>query len=234
MKFEKVGVICAMELEAREIRRSLSQVREEKAGSLVFFVGKLGRREVILGVCGIGKVFAAMCAQTMILKYSPDCIVNSGVAGSLSEELEILDVAVSESLVQHDVDTSPLGDPVGYLSGLDTVRLPAEEALRSALLSHARSLGIRAMEGCIATGDQFIATAEKKRWIRETFSPIACEMEGGAIAQVALANAVPFCAVRAISDSFSGKNEMDYARFAPEAARRGAALLVAFLAEDFS
>ncbi len=232
MKFERVGVICAMEMEADKIRRALTQVREERVGSLVFSVGKMGRREVILAVCGIGKVFAAMCAQTMILKFSPDCIVNSGVAGSLSEKLLILDVAVSDSLVQHDVDTSPLGDPVGYLSGLDTVRLPASALLRDALLRHAHSLQIRAVPGCIATGDQFIATAEQKKRIREAFSPIACEMEGGAIAQVAAANHVPFCAVRAISDSFSGKNEMDYAQFAPKAASRGAALLVLFLKEE--
>ncbi len=229
MKYNKVGIICAMENEAQEILASLSEKREEKIGSLSFFVGKIGERQIILSVCGIGKVFAAICAQTMILTFSPDCIINSGVAGSLSEKLEILDIAVAEDLVQHDMDTSPLGDPVGLISGINLVSLPADPALREEILSAAKKMGIYALSGRIASGDQFIATKERKDQIIENFSPVACEMEGAAIAQVAFVNGVPFACIRAISDSFSGKNEMDYAQFADKACHRGASLLIHIL-----
>ena len=106
MKYKKIGIICAMEIEAAEIRSALSDLQEKTVGGILFHSGKMGEREVVIAVCGIGKVFAAMCAQTMILAFAPDAIYNSGVAGSLTEKLSILDVAVSEKLVQHDMDTT--------------------------------------------------------------------------------------------------------------------------------
>ncbi len=229
MKYKKIGIICAMETEAKNLLSAFCEKKEEKIGKMTFFTGKIGEKEVVLSVCGIGKVFAAMCAQTMILTFSPDCIINSGVAGSLSETLEILDIAVAEDLVQHDMDTSPLGDPVGLISGINIVSIPADENLRDEILSAARALSVTAVPGRIASGDQFIAKKEQKEKIIGAFSPIACEMEGAAIAQVAYVNRVPFACIRAISDSFSGKNEMDYALFADKAASRGAEILLRVL-----
>ncbi len=226
MKYKKIGVICAMESEAKKILEALSEKSEEKVGSILFSRGKIGEKEVIVAVCGIGKVFAAMCAEAMILHFAPDCIINSGVAGSLSAELDILDLAVSENLVQHDMDTSPLGDPVGLISGINQIYFPADEALKKEVLEKAALLSYRAIAGTIASGDQFIAKKEQKEKIISDFGAIACEMEGAAIAQVAFVNQIPFVVIRTVSDSFAGKNEMDYALFAPKAASLGAALLI--------
>ena len=232
MKYNKIGIICAMKNEAEEIRLKLNDCVEESVGSLLFYRGRIGKREVVLAVCGIGKVFAAMCAQTMILCYKPDCIINSGVAGSLSAKLDILSLAVADKLVQHDMDTSPLGDPVGLISGLNLVYLPTEQSLVDAILEHARQKGIPALGGTIASGDQFIATKEQKETICSRFSPIACEMEGAAIGQVCFSQKVPFGVIRAISDSFDGKNEMDYALFADKAAAQGADFLLSLMETD--
>lgn len=226
MKYKKIGIICAMETEAEKLLSALTDKTEEKIGSLTFHKGAIGGKEVILCVCGIGKVFAAICAQTMILTFHPDCIINSGVAGSLTDRLEILDVAVADDLVQHDMDTSPLGDPVGLISGINMVSLPADEHLRACIADSAAHLAISTLSGRIASGDQFVAKKEQKERIKKEFDPIACEMEGAAIAQVAFVNRVPFACIRAISDSFSGQNEMDYPVFAAKAAERGAALLI--------
>jgi len=231
MKYKKIGIICAMEKEAKKILSHLLDRTEEPIGSLTFYRGFLGEKEVILSVCGIGKVFAAMCAQTMILRFAPECIINSGVAGSLSAALEILDVAVSENLVQHDMDTSLLGDPVGMISGINKVYLPASPDLVAEVEEKAKRLGIRAVRGTVATGDQFIGDPVKKEKLRSDFSPIACEMEGGAIAQVAYVNRVPFCAIRAISDSFRGNSGMEYSQFAEKASDQGAELLLSLLEE---
>lgn len=231
MKYNKIGIICAMEKEACYLQDKMEGVVEKKVGGITFWQGSVGKKDVILAQCGIGKVFAAMCTQTMILAFSPDCIINSGVAGSLTADLDILDIAVSTSAVQHDLDTSPLGDPVGLISGLNIVNLPADEHLQEEICRHAEKRGIRALSGVIASGDQFIATRAQKEKILSAFSPIACEMEGAAVAQVSVANHVPFCIVRAISDSFTGQNEMDYAQFASRAAERGAALLLHLLEE---
>lgn len=231
MKYNKIGIICAMKSEAEKLIAAMTEAEMREIGSMTFHTGKIGKKEVVLAVCGIGKVFAAMCAQTMILSFAPDCLINSGVAGSLTDALEILDIAVAESLVQHDMDTSPLGDPVGMISGINVVELPADKELAEEICRVAGSLGFTTKKGKIASGDQFIALPAQKTRIKEQFDPIACEMEGAAIAQVAFVNRIPFACIRAISDSYSGKNEMDFVKFATSAADRGASLLIRALSE---
>ncbi len=229
MKYKKIGVICAMEKEAEGILSAMEEKKSRAAGGITFHQGKIGEKEVVLSVCGIGKVFAAMCAEAMILSFSPQCIITSGVAGSLTEKLDILSLAVSSALVQHDMDTSPLGDPVGMISGINKVCLPADAQLTEEVLRLAAEEKIPALSGVIASGDRFIAKDEDKRRLKKLFDPIACEMEGAAIAQVSFVNGIPFCVIRTISDSFAGDNAMDYAEFADRAARQGAEFLVKLL-----
>ncbi len=229
MKHSPIAIICAMETEAQGLLEKMTEKKEETVGSIRFFVGELCGQSVVLSVCGIGKVFAAICAQTAILHYHPRFLVNSGVAGSLDEELDIFSLAIPHDFVQHDMDTTALGDPAGMISGINLVRLPADAFLAKKLEQVAKEAGHHTKSGTLVSGDQFIHTKEKKAALRAAFDPIACEMEGAAIAQVAFVNAVPFAALRVISDSFSGKNEMDYAAFAPRAASLSAAVLLSFL-----
>ncbi len=231
MKYKKIAVICALEMEAEALCAKMQQKKEVKVASFTFHQGSIGEHEVIVAVCGVGKVFAAMCAQTMILHFAPDAIYNSGVAGSLSDSLDILDVALSENLVQHDMDTTPLGSPAGQISGINQVYFPADPLLTAAVVAQCQKANVAHVVGTIASGDQFIASTAQKTKIIDTFGAIACEMEGAAIAHVAFVNRVPFCAIRAISDSFSGQNEMDYPLFAPKAAAQSAELMVAVLSD---
>lgn len=107
-----IGIIGAMHIEVETVKSLMENKVSETVSGMEFVSGTLFGRKIVVAVCGIGKVAAAMCAQTMILKYSPECIINTGVGGSLDPELHICDVVIAESLVQHDMDTSPLGDPV--------------------------------------------------------------------------------------------------------------------------
>ena len=122
-----VGIIGAMHIEVETIKSLMENKTAETISGVEYVRGTLHGREIVTAVCGIGKVAAAMCAQTMILKYAPDCIINTGVGGSLSTKLAIGDIAVAESLVQHDMDTSALGDPVGLVSGINKVYFDADE-----------------------------------------------------------------------------------------------------------
>ena len=193
------GIIGAMKIEIEALNAQMENRQTKTVSGIEFTSGTLCGREVVTSVCGIGKVFAAMCAQTMILLYSPDRIINTGVAGSLSTKLNIGDIAVSDFVVEHDMDTSPLGDPVGMISGK------------------------------IASGDCFVNSAEKKKYISETFGAIACEMEGAAIGHVCYVNKVPFCVIRAISDAADGSSHMDYSKFTALAAKNSAAVMTELL-----
>lgn len=227
MQNETVGIICAMPMEMARLLEEMEGKEKRRFSGIDFHVGKLCGKSVVLAVCGIGKVFAAVCAEAMILNFKPALIINSGVAGSLSPALRVFDVAVGENFVQHDMDTSPLGDPVGMISGINRIELPCDSAASAALCAAAGE----AETGTIASGDQFVAAKEKKEAIAASFGAIACEMEGASIAQVAFINEVPFAALRVISDSLNGDGGVEYSVFAPKAAERSAQIILKFLEE---
>ena len=224
-----IGIIAAMDVEMKSLRSYMENTETEVISGIRFVRGTLEGKDVVTAVCGIGKVFAALCAQTMILHYQPQCIINTGVAGTLTEALTIGSIAVSSAVVQHDMDTSPLGDPVGLISGINKVELPADRLLTGQLSACAKVMGIKTATGVIASGDQFVASAERKAFIVEHFKAIACEMEGAAVGQVCYVNKVPFCVLRAISDSADGSSHMDYPTFVQMAAEQSVALLRRFM-----
>lgn len=222
----KFGIIAAMAIEADIIKEAMTDTRSETISGVEFVSGKLGQCEAIVAVCGIGKVFAALCTQTMILRYQPDYIINTGVGGTLTDKLGIGDLAISTAVVQHDMDTSPLGDPVGMLSGLNKIELEADKAMVDKVCAICEKKGIRHTCGVIASGDQFIASREKKDWIVSTFHGISCEMEGASVGHVCTVNNVPFVILRAISDSADGGACDDYPTFAKNAAKTSASVVM--------
>ncbi len=223
----KIGVIGAMQIEVDNLKKAMTVEKTEEVSSVSFTVGKLGDVDVVAAVCGVGKVFAAICAETMILKYDVDMVINIGVAGSLTDKLKVFDVAVAKQVVQHDMDTSPLGDPIGLLSGINKIYLPTDENIRNILVECLKEKKLNYLEGTIATGDQFVHDDAKKQWICENFDAIAAEMEGGSIGHVCYVNKVPFVILRTISDSEGGA--MDYQTFAEKAAQVGIDIVTSFI-----
>ncbi len=222
----KLGIIAAMNKEAELIFAAMTEVKKEVCGSIEFMIGKIGATDVICAVCGIGKVFAAMCAQTMIVKYAPDAVINTGVGGTLTHKLTIGDVAISTDVVQHDMDTSALGDPIGLISGINVVHIDADEKLREAVQKIANEAGMNTVCGTIASGDKFVADAKLKEYITENFGGIACEMEGAAVGQVCYVNKTPFLVIRAISDDADGGACDDYPAFAKKSAENSAMIVI--------
>lgn len=223
------GIIGAMKIEVDSIKSAMKNTTSETISHIEFIRGTYFGQEVVVAQCGIGKVFAALCAQTMIVRYGVKRMINVGVAGSLCDDLHLLELAVSTAVVEHDMDTSPLGDPVGLISGINRVELPASQPLVRAFADTAASLGKHCVCGVIASGDQFIADAEKKRWIHQTFGAVACEMEGAAIGHVCYVNDVEFVILRAISDNAgNAAGNMEYPELCRRAAEQSGQLLQAF------
>ena len=224
-----IGIIGAMEIEVDALISMLSSHECETVSGIKFYTGTLEGRTVAIAKCGIGKVFAAICAQTMIIKYSPKLLVNTGVGGALASGLNTGDIVIADKLCQHDMDTSAIGDPKGLVSGINMIYFDADTRAVEILETEARALGLTTRIGTIASGDKFIASREDKERIIADFSASACEMEGCAVAQVAYVNETPFAVVRAISDSADGEATMDYPTFLPIAAKNSTALTVALV-----
>ena len=226
-----IGLIGAMSVETDALKAMVEHAKRETVSGVEYVSGTICGKEVVVAQCGIGKVFAALCAQTMILRYAPEAIINVGVAGSLCPSLGLLDIAVSDSVVEHDMDTSPLGDPVGLISGINVVYLPADATLSSRVEAIAKDMGKNCVRGVVASGDQFIADSERKATIVKNFSAIACDMEGAAIGHVCYVNKTPFTVIRSISDNASEEaGSMEYPTLCIHAAKQSQELITRFLA----
>ncbi len=213
-----IGIIGAMDIEVNSLKEKIENKQSKTISGIEFVWGTIYNKEVVVAKCGIGKVFASICAQTMILNFNPEYIINTGVAGTLTNELSICDIAISEQVVQHDMDTSPLGDPVGLISGINKIYFEADKKLIDLAKSVIKEQNFNFKTGIIASGDQFIATKEQKESIVKNFNAIACEMEGAPIGHTAYINNVGFIVIRAISDSADDTSSMDYPTFLKMAA----------------
>ena len=226
-----IGIIGAMQAEVDSLIREINNTKRKEAFGYTFYSGTIGRHEVVVVRCGVGKVNAAICTQTMILTYRPEAIINTGVAGSLSPELDILDVAVATDAVHHDYDTSAIGEPNGALTinGALVTYLPCDEGWRNRLLDAARAVGVKGVPARIASGDQFISRREDKKRIVDTFGAMACEMEGAAIAQTCYIAGVPCAILRAISDSTDDNHSMEFETFLGRAVENNHKILMKVL-----
>ena len=158
-----IGIIGAMQTEVELLISEIKDVKCESISGIDFYCGNLGKEKVVVAKCGIGKVFAAICAQTMIVRYGVSELINTGVGGAISNELNIGDIAVSSFVVQHDMDTSALGDPVGLISGINVVDIAADEKMIGGLCRAAEKRSAHCLVGKIASGDLFVSGAEKKK-----------------------------------------------------------------------
>lgn len=213
-----IGIIGAMQMEIDGLRAKVKDPECRVYSGVEFVKGSIEGTEVVLAVCGMGKVSAAICAQTMILEYKVDALITTGVAGNLSEKLGIKSLAIASDVVQHDMDLSPIGYKRGELGDIHVVNMPCDRELVAHVEKCAKELGLNYQIGTIATGDQFISSPEQKDFIVGNFQAIAAEMESGSIGQVCYVNKVPFVIIRAISDDADGSAPDDFPAFARDAA----------------
>lgn len=223
----KIGIIGAMEVEvARLVRNMSGAVITEKAG-MHFYEGKIGETQAVIVRCGIGKVNAGLCVQILCDLFGVTHVINTGVAGSLDEDIDIGDIVVSIDAMYHDMDVTGLGYEPGQVPQMKVLAFPADAMLRVAAVKACREAApeIGVFEGRVVSGDQFICGRERKDVIRKQFGGLCTEMEGAAIAQAAYINGVPFVIVRAISDKADESTEMAYDLFEAKAAEHCASIV---------
>lgn len=222
-----LGLIIAMVTESELVAQTMTDKKEEKISCLRLISGKLSGRDTVIVTGAYGKVSAAIAAQVLVDRYGADRIINIGVAGGLERGMHQCDFAVADNFVQHDVDTSAVGDPLGLVSGLYVDHFPADEAIRKVLTDVVkRNTGGEPFVGTFASGDQFVASSERSDFIRDTFGAIACDMESAAAAQACLMLGVPFGAIRCISDNADGAAGMSYDEFRDKTAALCAKMII--------
>ena len=228
-----IGIIGAMDEEVAALKEKMEVEKVTERASMQFVAGKLEGKEVTVVRSGIGKVNAAVCAQILASEFHVDTLINTGIAGSLDAKIDIGDMVISTDAVQHDMDTSIFGDPIGQVPRMDTFAFPTDAQLveKAVRANQEANPDIHTFTGRIASGDQFISSQEVKERIVTLFGAKCAEMEGAAIAHGAYLNQIPCVIVRAISDKADNSASMDYPAFEKKAIEHSIRLLEKLLPE---
>ena len=191
----KIGIIVAMRKELDLLLPLLKDSEDSRMSGFEFHRGKIGKHDVMVMQCGIGKVNAAMGSLMLVNHFAPNFVINSGVAGGADQSVNVMDVVAGARVAYHDVWCGPESE-LGRVQGLPLYFEGAERLLE--LLPKRDDLH----KGLICSGDQFIDTIESVNRIKGNFpDALAVDMESGAISQVCYLCNVPFLALRVISDS---------------------------------
>lgn len=207
-----VGIIIAMDKELAPLTEGRKTVKTEEGGK-EFYRFDVDGVECVAVKSGIGKVNAAYATTLLVRGFRPDYLVSTGISGGLGRH-GLLELVAAERTVQYDVDTTALGDPIGYVSTVNKVYFDADERLTDVFC---KATG--AKRTVLACGDRFVADDETKNFIVTTFDAGACDMESGAIAQIAFITGTPYVALRCISDGAGDGAEYDYEKTASNAAK---------------
>ena len=221
----KLGVVGAMQQEVETLLAAMQDVKKVEKLTAVFYEGKLEGLDVVVVQCGVGKVNAAMCTQSLCDCFGVTHLVNTGIAGSLCADLDIADLVVSKDAMYHDFDCVHFGYEMGRVPGMDVTAFPADEKMAALAFAAAEKVNPgHTKVGRVASGDLFVAERKAKERIIQRTGALCTEMEGAAIAHTAYRNGVPFVVIRAISDKADDSAEMDYPTFEKIAAHRCAAV----------
>ena len=224
------GIIAAMKEEMQEIKKIMAEIKEKNIYELIFLEGKINNKNVVLVESGVGKVNAARTTQILIDKFKVEAVINVGSAGCANSELEIGDIVIGKTLVQHDFDITAFGHPKGFISNVGkNVESDSKliEVMEQTILK-LQDKEFKIKVGTIASGDIFCTEKTMKDKIRTKFNADAIEMEGSAIAQVCKLDNIPFIVIRSISDNPNGSNNITFEQFLEKASKRCAQIIKDF------
>jgi adenosylhomocysteine nucleosidase len=228
------AILSALPQEQAGVLSMLQSPQRTAHAGREFWHGSVHGKPVVLALSGIGKVAAATTATALIERFKAQRLVFTGVAGGLAPRVQVGDVVVGTQYLQHDFDASPLFARY-EIPGYGRARFDADMNL-SAIVSEAapaifqRAGGpkdIHAHVGLVVSGDRFVSSAAEVQALRLGLPDALCvEMEGAAVAQVCHDYAVPFVAVRTISDRADDTAHLDFAQFVRDVAGPYAVRLV--------
>ncbi|MDO5337476.1 MAG: 5'-methylthioadenosine/adenosylhomocysteine nucleosidase [Eubacteriales bacterium] len=215
----KIGIIGAMEQEISLLKEKMEEVCITTRASMEFYEGRLHGKQVVVVRSGIGKVNAGVCAQILVDVFGVEAMINTGIAGSLKNEINIGDIVLSTDVVQHDMDASGFGYPLGQIPQMDAFSFEADAHLADLAERVCKRVNpeIQVFRGRVASGDQFISSRSVKEEIKKNFQGFCVEMEGAAIGQTAYLNGIPFLIIRAISDKADDSASVAYETFEKQA-----------------
>lgn len=216
-----IAIIGAMPSELADIRNMLGKAEIKHISGFDFHISEYKGNKIVNSCCGIAKVNAALCTQVMIDNFSPDCVINTGVAGGMNSCVKVCDIVISTEVLPHDLDPHFLNDYPPYCAVFK-----ADEKLIETAEKICSENGIKSHRGRIVSGEAFVSDSVLKAKIQEDFSPHAVDMESAAVGHACFLNSMPYVSVRCISDNADDDGAMSFDEFEKIAAKRVAEIVL--------
>lgn len=226
-----IGIIGAMNEEVIQLKGSMKIEEIKQIGGYEFYKGSLLGKEIVLVECGIGKVNAAICSTLLISEFDIEKVLFTGVAGAINTGIDIGDIVVSTELIEHDFNATAFGYDYGVIPRMESSRFKSnDELVKLAKDVAVSNFGAeKVWEGIILSGDEFVASPEKIKWLRETFNGECTEMEGASVAHVCTVLDKPFVIIRSISDKANHDASVNFDEFVKIAAHNSKMIIEGML-----
>lgn len=218
---KKIAVIGAMPSELADIRLMLGEAEIKRISGFDFYINEYKGNKIINACCGIAKVNAALCTQVMIDNFSPDYVINAGVAGGMNTAVKVCDIVISTEVLPHDLDPHFLADYPPYCAVFK-----ADDKIMDTAEKVCDEFSVNSFRGRIVSGEQFISDSAVKAAIQEKFDPYAVDMESAAVGHCCFLNEMPFASIRCISDNADDEGAMSFDEFEKIAAKRVAEIVL--------
>ena len=219
---KKFGMVIASGSELSGVLNAFGKVGKSTSGP--FPVYKVGRdnAEIFVAASGVGQIAAAAATQYLISEYKVEAVLNFGFVGSLTSNLKCLDIVLVKDLVHYEFDTSLIdGCEVGRYLDYPAVEIPLSFTLLTK--TEADFPDIKSVR--LASGDKFIASAEKKEWLIKSFGAEICDMECAGIVLTAARNGIPVLSVKVISDNADETSPKSFTEIAEQGTAECAKIL---------
>ncbi len=224
-----IGIIGAMDEEIKYIKEQMVDISKYTYSSIDFFVGNIGKKDIVLVKSLIGKANSAMAATILVEKFDINSVINIGSAGGLKDNCEISDIVIASDVLFHDVDVRCFGYEMGQVPNLPT-KFTADSNLVKLAVESVAKVGLTSHIGLIISGDQFIHRKDQFDIIKENFpEAIASEMEAASIGLVMRHYKIPFVILRSLSDIAGTSSDISFDQYLDTAAKNSSKVLVEML-----
>ncbi len=226
-----LGIIGAMPEEISLVLQNMTDIKETQLGHVKYHTGKIYDKDVVLCRSGIGKVNSAMVATTLIHVFKADAVVFTGVAGGVLKGIKLGDIVIGTDFLYHDFDATAIGYKLSQIPDKNEESVfHSDKALSAKFEDLADKLfgKDKVFRGRIVSGDDFVASADKIKKLRELFDAYAVDMESAPVAHVCNKNNIPCCIIRSVSDNADDEAGETYSSFFEEAAKNSAKLVIEY------
>lgn len=210
-KIKRIGMVVALIEEQQHLIKSFGVfVKNYQFGEIKVSEFDYNDCKIFMADSGVGEIHAALSTQMLILKFDVDVILNFGVVGSLSDNLNCGGVAYVGEIVHHDFTTSykDRDNKAGkYLFQLDSFIFEADKQM---LELAKKVIGDKKVVR-IVSGDKFVDDNTFRDWLINIFAGEICDMESAGIYFACRNHNVPFLMIKAVSDSADDNANEDFA-----------------------